>query len=419
MPSTSSTCASRSLHPNADSPRWRALGLLSIAIVLSLTTWFSATAITPELKREWHLSPFVLSWLTNGVQIGFVCGALTASLVNLPDIVRLNRLMALSATMAAVANVFLLVQHGPIGAVAARVVTGLALAGVYPPALKLVSTWFNRDRGLALGTLVGALTVGSSMPHLFRSFSGSVDWRFVVKMSTLATSVGAVLFLFFAREGPYPFGRALFDPRQAGAVFRDRNLLLANLGYFGHMWELYAMWAWLLAYVNEALGAQHMSLIGRRASFLTFVAIGTGAFGCILGGILSDRMGRTLTTAGMMIVSGACALVIGFAFAGPSWLFIMILVIWGVSVIGDSAQFSAMVTELADQRFVGTALSVQLGLGFALTVAAIWLMPRLAEFLCSWRWTFLMLVPGPSIGASAMLLLRRTPGSRRLAKGMR
>jgi MFS family permease len=419
MPSTSSTCASRSLHPNADSPRWRVLGLLSIAIVLSLTTWFSATAITPELKREWHLSPFVLSWLTNGVQIGFVCGALTASLVNLPDIVRLNRLMALSATMAAVANVFLLVQHGPIGAVAARVVTGLALAGVYPPALKLVSTWFNRDRGLALGTLVGALTVGSSMPHLFRSFSGSVDWRFVVKMSTLATSVGAVLFLFFAREGPYPFGRALFDPRQAGAVFRDRNLLLANLGYFGHMWELYAMWAWLLAYVNEALGAQHMSLIGRRASFLTFVAIGTGAFGCILGGILSDRMGRTLTTAGMMIVSGACALVIGFAFAGPSWLFIMILVIWGVSVIGDSAQFSAMVTELADQRFVGTALSVQLGLGFALTVAAIWLMPRLAEFLCSWRWTFLMLVPGPSIGASAMLLLRRTPGSRRLAKGMR
>jgi MFS family permease len=256
------------------------------------------------------------------------------------------------------------------------------------------------------------------MPHLFRSFSGSVDWRFVVKMSTLATSVGAVLFLFFAREGPYPFGRALFDPRQAGAVFRDRSLLLANLGYFGHMWELYAMWAWLLAYVNEALGAQHMSLIG-RASFLTFVAIGTGAFGCIIGGILSDRIGRTLTTAGMMIVSGVCALVVGFAFAGPSWLFIVILVIWGVSVIGDSAQFSAMVTELADQRFVGTALSVQLGLGFALTVVAIWLMPRLAEFLCSWRWTFLMLVPGPSIGASAMLLLRRTPGSTRLAKGMR
>jgi MFS family permease len=418
MPATSSSSASGSLHRTADGSRWRVLGFLSIAIVLSLTAWFSATAIIPELKREWNLSPFILAWLTNGVQIGFVCGALGASLVNLPDVVRLRTLMALSALLAATANASLLLNHGPVGAVAARVVTGFALAGVYPPALKLVSTWFNRDRGLALGTVIAALTLGSSMPHLFHSLSGAVDWRFVVKTSTLATLVGAVLFLFFAREGPYPFGRALFDPRQAGAVFRDRDLLLANLGYFGHMWELYAMWAWLLVYVNEALAAQHMSVVG-RASLLTFVAIGTGAFGCILGGILSDRIGRTLTTAGMMMVSGSCAFAIGFAFDGPSWLFITILVIWGISVIGDSAQFSAMVTELADQPFVGTALSVQLGLGFALTVVAIWLMPRMADLMGSWRWTFLVLVPGPSIGTSAMLLLRRSPASARLANGMR
>jgi len=414
---TPTTCAS-DLHCSSDASRWGVLAILSIAIVLSLTTWFSATAITPELKREWYLSPFAISWLTIGVQIGFVCGALAASLVNLPDIVRLNRLMALSALLAAAANATLLTARGPVGAVAARVVTGFALAGVYPPALKLVSTWFNRDRGIALGTVVGALTIGSSMPHLFRSLSGAMDWRFVVKVSTLATSGGGVLLWLFAREGPYPFGRAILDPRQAGAVFRDRDLLFANLGYFGHMWELYAMWAWLLVYVNEALGAQHVWLFG-RASFLTFVTIGTGAFGCLLGGVLSDRIGRTATTAGMMIASGACALAIGFAFDGPSWLFITILVIWGGSVIGDSAQFSAMITELADQRFVGTALSVQLGLGFALTVVAIWLVPRMAAFLGSWRWTFLMLVPGPSIGASAMLLLRRSPGSARLAKGMR
>jgi MFS family permease len=418
MPTTASTRAPRSSREPADAARWRALAILSIAIVLSLTTWFSATAITPELKREWQLSPFVLSWLTIGVQIGFVCGALAASLVNLPDIVRLNRLMALCALLAAVANASLLLAHGPTSAIAARIVTGFALAGVYPPALKLVSTWFNRDRGLALGTVVGALTLGSSMPHLFRSLSTFVDWRFVVKMSTLATSIGATLFFLFAREGPYPFGRALFNPRQAGAVFRDRNLLLANLGYFGHMWELYAMWAWLLVYVNASLAAQHQSVVG-RASFLTFVAIGVGAFGCILGGILSDRIGRTATTAGMMVVSGACALGIGLVFGGPSWLFITILIIWGVSIIGDSAQFSAMITELSDRRFVGTALSVQLGLGFALTVVAIWLMPRMAYVLGSWRWAFLMLVPGPSVGAFAMLLLRRKPASARLANGMR
>jgi MFS family permease len=418
MLATSATSAFGSSNPGADSSRWQVLAVLAVAIVLSLTTWFSATAITPELKREWQLSPLVLSWLTIGVQIGFVCGALAASLVNLPDIVRLNRLMALSALLAAAANASLLMAHGPMAAIAARVVTGFALAGVYPPALKLVSTWFNRDRGLALGTVVGALTLGSSMPHLFRSLSGAVDWRFVVKMSSFAASIGAAFFFFFAHEGPYPFGRAVFDPRQAGAVFRDRNLLLANLGYFGHMWELYAMWAWLLAYVNASLAAQNQSTAG-RASFLTFIAIATGALGCILGGILSDRIGRTATTAAMMIVSGACAFAIGFTFDGPAWLFITILVIWGVSIIGDSAQFSAMITELADQRFVGTALSVQLGLGFALTVVALWLMPRMADALGSWRWAFLMLVPGPSIGAFAMLLLRRGPASRRLANGMR
>jgi MFS family permease len=411
----SATCAP-GLAPAADASRWRVLVLLAVAVVLSLTTWFSATAITPELKREWHLSPFVLAWLTNGVQIGFVCGALSASLVNLPDIMGLNRLMGMSALLAAGANAFLLAQPGPTQAVVARIVTGFALAGVYPPAMKLVSTWFKRDRGLALGTVIGALTVGSSMPHLFRSLSHTVDWRFVVKTSTLATLVGAFLFLFFAHEGPYPFGRAIFNPRQAGAVFRDRNLLLANLGYFGHMWELYAMWAWLLVYVNEALAAQHWSSVN-RASFLTFVAIGTGAFGCLIGGILSDRIGRTLTTAGMMLTSGACAIAIGFTFDGPRWLFLAILVVWGISVIGDSAQFSAMVTELADQRFVGTALSVQLGLGFALTVLAIWLIPRMADFLGSWRWTFLVLVPGPAVGASAMLLLRRSPAAARLGSG--
>jgi len=418
MPTTSPTAAPGSSHRSADASRWAVLLLLAIAVVLSLTTWFSATSITPELKREWQLSPWALSWLTIGVQVGFVCGALAASLVNLPDIVRLNRLMALAALLAAAANASLLTVHGPTGAIVVRVITGFALAGVYPPALKLVSTWFNRDRGLALGVLIGALTIGSSMPHLFRSLSSAVDWRFVVKTSTATTIVGAAFFWFFAHEGPYPFGRALFNPRQAGAVFRDRSLLLANLGYFGHMWELYAMWAWLLVYVNEALTAQHLWLAG-RASFLTFVAIGTGALGCFLGGILSDRIGRTATTAGMMIVSGACALSIGLAFNGPAWLFIMILVIWGISVIGDSAQFSAMVTELADQRFVGTALSVQLGLGFALTAVAIWLMPRVANSLGSWQWAFLMLVPGPAMGASAMLALRRSPASARLASGRR
>ncbi|WP_119389935.1 MFS transporter [Taklimakanibacter lacteus] len=401
-----------------DTRRWRILALLALAIVLTLTTWFSAAAVIPELEREWQLSPHAVSWLANGVQIGFVCGALTASLVILPDVARLNWLMASGAALAALSNALLLLEPGPVGAIALRVMTGVALAGVYPPALKLVSTWFDRDRGLALGVVIGALTLGSSLPHLFRGLAHTIDWHVVVAASSLSALAGAVLFALFAQEGPCPFGRAVFDPRQIGPVFRNRDLLLANLGYFGHMWELYAMWAWLLIYVKNGFAAQALPS-PTIASLVTFAAIAVGALGCILGGVLSDLVGRTLTTAGMMAVSGLCALLVGLTFDGPPWLFVLVILVWGISIVGDSAQFSAAVSELADQRFVGTALSAQLGIGFALTALAVWLIPLFAGSIGSWQWAFLMLVPGPLVGMVAMLLLRRSPASLRLAKGRR
>ncbi|MBZ9767006.1 MFS transporter [Mesorhizobium sp. CA6] len=402
----------------ADSERWRVLSLLCLAVVLSLTTWFSATAILPELRQELALGAGAEAWLTNGVQVGFVLGALAASLVNLPDLVRLSHLMAAAALVAALANATLLFHPGPGGMIAARVATGVALAGVYPPALKLVATWFARDRGLALGAVIGALTVGSALPHLFRAVSTALDWRPVVAGASLATAAGALLFLLFAKEGPYPFGKAIFEPSRIGQVFREKPLLLVNLGYLGHMWELYAMWAWLLAYTRAAFEAQAIGTAA-AASLSTFLVVASGILGCLLGGYLSDRVGRTATTAGMMIVSGSCALLMGFLFTGPLWLFMLVALVWGVSVIGDSAQFSTAVTELADRRFVGTALSVQMGAGFALTVLAIWLTPRFAEFIGGWRWAFLLLVPGPLLGAAAMLWLRNLPESVKMAGGLR
>ncbi|MBZ9661799.1 MFS transporter [Mesorhizobium sp. ESP-6-4] len=402
----------------ADSERWRVLSLLCLAVVLSLTTWFSATAILPELRQELALGAGAEAWLTNGVQVGFVLGALAASLVNLPDLVRLSHLMAAAALVAALANATLLFHPGPGGMIVARIVTGVALAGVYPPALKLVATWFTRERGLALGAVIGALTVGSALPHLFRAVSTALDWRPVVAGASLATAAGALLFLLFAKEGPHPFGKAIFEPSRIGQVFREKPLLLVNLGYLGHMWELYAMWAWLLAYTRAAFEAQAIGTAA-AASLSTFLVVASGILGCLLGGYLSDRVGRTATTAGMMIVSGSCALLMGFLFTGPLWLFMLVAIVWGVSVIGDSAQFSAAVTELADRRFVGTALSVQLGAGFALTVFAIWLTPRFAYFIGGWRWAFLLLVPGPLLGAAAMLWLRNLPESVKMAGGLR
>lgn len=382
-----------------------------------MSCWFSATAVLPELASDWNLDPAQAGWLTNAVQIGFVVGALAASLVNLPDIMRLTRLITAAALLTALANAALLLEPGFAAAVSARLMTGAALAGLYPPAMKLMATWFIRGRGLALGLLVGGLTLGSAMPHLFRALGGGLDWRVVITASTLATLSSALIFGLLVREGPHAFGRATFDPRQALAVLRNRPVLLANIGYFGHMWELYAMWAWFLAFAAAA--GQGGVLPFGSPSMFAFVAVGSGVAGCILGGVLSDRIGRCLTTAGMMAVSGACALLIGLAFDGPAWVLALIAVIWGISIIGDSAQFSASVTELADQRLIGTALTLQVSIGFALTVLAIWLMPHVARMLGGWQWAFLVLLPGPAVGAWAMLRLRDLPEAARLAGGRR
>ncbi len=401
-----------------DGRRWQALSLICLGVVGALTTWFSATAILPDLIRQNGLTPTEAAWFTNAVQVGFVVGALLTSLVNLPDLVRMNRLIAVSALLAALANACLLLDPPPLLAILARFGTGLSLAGVYPPALKLMATWFVKGRGLALGFLIGALTLGSSMPHLFRALMGGADWRTVVLLSSGACLLAAVLFGLAISEGPYPFGKATFNPAQIVKVLGSKPVFLANLGYFGHMWELYAMWAWILAFLNAAAKGLTTVPFG-SVSMFSFVIVASGFIGCLIGGLLSDRIGRCFTTAGMMAVSGLCAVAIGFVCTGPAWLLALIAIVWGMAIIGDSAQFSAAVTELSDQRLVGTALAMQMAIGFALTVVAIWLTPLFAGAIGGWQWAFLLLVPGPLIGIVAMLALRRMPEAGRLAHGAR
>jgi len=387
----------------SDEARWRMLGLICTGVVLCMTTWFSATAIMPELVQAWGLSTTQVAWLTNAVQLGFVTGALLSSFVSLPDLAPLRRLMGLSALVAALANLGLLWAPATGWLLVSRFVTGVALAGVYPPALKLISTWFVRGRGLALGCVIAALTLGSSSPHLVRFLSSSIDWRSVVFTASICTVLGACLLLFFAKEGPFPFSRAVFDPRRMGAVWRNRPLMLANLGYFGHMWELCAMWGWFLAFTRAA--SPHLGLVGAKtASLITFVVVAVGVVGAIAGGVIADRTSRTFAAGLMMAVSGLCAVAIGFFFDGPVWLFLLFAVVWGISVIGDSAQFSAMATELSDSSYVGTSLALQLGLGFALTLVSIRMTAVLAEHI-GWRWSFLPLGLGPVVGVVAMVLL--------------
>jgi MFS family permease len=382
------------------SERSRALGLLAAALVLSMTTWFSASAVVPQLRAEWNLSSTGASWLTIAVQLGFVGGALASSLLNLADVFSPRSVILVGSLGAAAANLLLAASGGAGLGIPLRLATGFFLAGVYPPALKLMATWFRRGRGLALGTIVGALTLGSALPHLLNGLGG-LDWRTVIYATSGLTLAGGVLARFGVADGPFPFPRAVFDPRQARLVFANRGVRLASLGYFGHMWELYAMWAWFVVFFRAVHGP------GAGAAYATFAVIGAGAFGCVAGGLLGDRWGRPQTTAAMMVVSGSCAVAIGLVAQWSAWLALAIGVVWGFTVVADSAQFSTIVTELADQAYVGTALTLQLAVGFTLTVATIWLIPVL-EHDVGWKWAFAFLAPGPALGTLAMLRLRAT-----------
>ena len=400
-------------------PAVRALLLLAIAELLAMTLWFSATAVMPALVAAWALSPTGAAWLTAAVQAGFVVGALGSAVFNLPDVLPPRRMFALAAVAGALVNLLLAwVADGIGAALVLRFLTGVALAGVYPPGMKIAAGHVSgRGRGLAIGALVGSLTLGSATPHLV---AGLLDARGLSHVAVLTVSsalalVGALIVATLVTDGPNAPGRAPFDPRQLGRVLRDRAVLLANLGYFGHMWELYAVWTWLAVFLAEALppgdpGAPRLA---------AFAIIGVaGAAGAFAGGWLADRIGRTTVTIGAMAISGACCLASAWAYAGPAWLLVAFGLVWGASVIADSAQFSASVTELSEPAYMGTALTLQTSLGFALTLVTIWGLPLLAQHV-GWRYAFLVLAPGPFLGCWAMAALRRRPEALRLAAGRR
>jgi MFS family permease len=376
--------------------------------------WFSASAVLPQLRTQWHLSPAAGSLMTISVQLGFVAGCLASALLNLSDLVRPRRLMLLGACAAALINAALVLCAGPASALPVRFLTGASLAFVYPPSLKAMSTWFRRERGTALGTLVGGLTLGSAMPYLLNGLGG-LDWRMVILGTSGLSVLGGLLAEFGTADGPFPFPPAVFNPRQIAASFARRGVRLATLGYFAHMWELYAMWTWFAAFYADMLHMRGAARLQRDAAFAAFAVIGAGAAGCWAAGLLADRWGRTRTTALAMTVSGGCALVIGWS-GLPASAVLAVGLLWGFSVVADSAQFSTMVTEVGEQAYVGTALTTQLAIGFTLTVATIWLVPVLRGRF-GWHAAFGMLAIGPALGVAAMLRLKNSSEATLIAGG--
>jgi MFS family permease len=400
---------------DSDSPkRWQALALLSIAELLGMSLWFSGSAVVPALSREWQLTESDVSWIAIAVQLGFVAGTLISATLNLPDIISARHLFAISAFLGAAANLtFGLFSHSPTSAITLRFLTGVCLAGVYPPGMKIMATWFRQRRGMALGVLVGALTLGKATPYLVNAL-GSDDWRQNILFVSVFSVFSGLIVLFFVTDGPYSLPRARFDLTQIVKVFGNRGVRLASFGYFGHMWELYGMWIWVPVMIRASLNQSGTN--AQLAEVGSFMVIGAGAVGCVAAGLLADRIGRTTITSIAMVISGSCCLVIGLLFGGSPWLLLVVAAVWGATVVADSAQFSSCITELGDPQYIGTALTIQMCIGFLLTNISIELIPR-AQELWGWRYAFVLLAPGPILGTIAMLWLRRLPEAVKIAHG--
>ena len=402
--------------------RWRVLLVLSVGILLAETPWFTSSAVTPLLRVEWNPEGLELAMLVVAVQIGFAVGALALAITGAADVIRGDRLFFWGAVTTGAANLgFAWLATDPVSALPFRFLTGAGIAAVYPVGMKLVAGWFRVGVGTAIGILIGALTVGTALPHLLRAVGAlaGADWRLIVTWASIAAFVGGAAVLVGADPGPFDTPAPRFSLRIAARAFREPSVRLANLGYLGHMWELFAMWTWVPLFLAASFAATGGD-DAASAALAAFAVIAAGGIGCVAGGVLADRFGRTSLTIAAMAASGACALLIGFLYGGPSVLVLAVAVIWGITVVADSPQFSAAVSELAPPGTAGSALSLQTAVGFVLTAATILSVGALDPGDgTGWRIAFGSLALGPLVGVIAMWRLRGRPDAVRMAGGRR
>ena len=400
--------------PANDRRRWRMLAVVGVALPLGMSHWFAANAVVPQFRALWGLSPGAGAWLTTIVPLGFVVGTALFAMLNVADIAPARQLFAWSALVGATANLAVLAAPDFSSALGCRFLSGAAMAGVYPPAMKMIATWFRERRGLAVGTIIGTLTVGKAFPYLVHAIPGATMVPVMLTGTIMAVLAAALVFLFY-RDGPFPFASRPFSWGLVASVVREPRWRLATTGYLGHMWELYAFWTWIPAWLAASALARSAAHLGRghaNTDAIAFGVIAVGCAGCIWGGLASDKHGREWLVTVAMAASGACALLLGFTFGASWWLVVPVALAWGWFVIADSAQFSVLVTESVGEHAVGTALTLQVSLGFLLTMVSIQLVPVLVSVV-GWQWAFPVLALGPAAGIAAIW---RLTGLKRLPR---
>jgi MFS family permease len=387
---------------HAPMPR-RMLLRAAAAELLGMTLWFSATAAAPAVAREFAMGESARAWLTMAVQAGFVAGTLLTAATNLADAINPRTLMAAGCLGGAALNLAVVAAPSSAVMIALRFCTGAALAWIYPPGMKIAAGWFRERRGTALGVVVGAVGLGSAVPHLLVYLGAGLPWRPLVAASSLLAAAGAVIVALTVSDGPYVTASAPFDRHALRLVLASRGTRLAMIGYVGHMWELYAMWTWIAAFAAASLGPGGSSV----GSLIAFIAIATGSAGCVLAGRWADEWGKAKVAGLSMVASAACCILSPIAFSAGVIPLVVLTVCWGFTIVADSAQFSALVTEFTTRTHVGTALTLQTSAGFLLTMVSMRLVPHVSA-VHGWQWAFVMLAPGPVLGALAMSALVTT-----------
>jgi len=362
--------------------------------------WFAGNAVLGDLQRDWGLGADAIGHATSGVQLGFIAGTLVFAFFALSDRISPRALFLACSLLGAGANLSVLEAGSSLGTlVACRFATGFFLAGIYPVGMKIASGWFQRDLGNALGFLVGALVLGTAFPHLLKTLGQAWPWQAVIAAVSGVAALGGVAMYLLVPDGPYLGRGTPFDPRALSVVFRSPDFRASVFGYFGHMWELYAFWA----FVPVALAVRGDSL---NVPLWSFVIIAAGFLGCAGGGLLSLRAGSARVAFAQLGASGACCLASPLLFAAPAPVFLAFLVFWGIVVVGDSPQFSALNAANAPRELVGSALTIGNSIGFAITIVSIQLLSAASAWLPA-QYLFLLLAPGPLVGLLALRPLLR------------